>query len=936
MNNPSMDRSHTSTMQFSSLVSSQIRSLLQTLSDSNSDSVFQELCQFVEYGSEGSILLLQTCLDHMNFFDKLDHMNFHGGDMHNMQPKPDFLAAIFRYLLGKPNFSTVFCEALRRLVISEGFLGEFCSALQLSVSEKIGIGLALADSESLDIRTTGQNFCMGQIEELCGNPASFHSAEQIQNTIMFLHRSEGLSKHVDPFMQMLSLMEPKERTPIILAPLLADDLCDARNLDLFYGCSENEFDAILAEMESETSMADIMRELGYGCTLNASDCKEVLSLFLPLTEVTISRILSTIARTHASLEDNQNSCSTFFSAIGSSATSDSSSLSSWNVEVLVDSIKQLAPGTNWVLVMENLDHEGFYFPNEEAFSFFMSIYAHACQDPFPLHAVCGSVWKNVDGQLSFLRYAVSAPAEVFTFAHSVRQLAYSDALNVHALAHGQANHAWLSLDVLEVLCQLAERGHVGSVRQMLEFPLKHCPEILLFGIAQINTAYNLLQCEVSSTVFPMIVGNTMGIDMILHLWRSNPKLVLRGLVDLIKTDQGNIVRILDICQELKILSSLLEQAPFFFSIRLAAFASQKEYIILEKWLNDNLSTYKDAFFEECLKFLKEIQFDVADDVSANSFQHSDALVNLYAETRTVFLKVLHANSEQNSSDKFSEELKKLHRASMHVSPRLQNVGGPVSSTSDGYVDDIDAEANSYFHQIFSGQLTIDATVQMLARFKESSEEREQSIFECMIQNLFDEYKFFPKYPEKQLKIAAVLLGSLIKHQLVTHLTLGIALRSVLDALRKPSDSKLFALGTKALEQFLDRLVEWPQYCNHILQISHLRGTHPELVAFIERALARISSGHSESNVGNSASTDPHGGSTLPSLENAEVVDSSWQLLGTRPTQPGQLLSSPFHMQQRHQGFLGDRHKGSATSISHTKPLLASLWAFFECFRKRCS
>lgn len=33
-------------------------------------------------------------------------------------------------------------------------------------------------------------------------------------------------------------------------------------------------------------------------------------------------------------------------------------------------------------------------------------------------------------------------------------------------------------------------------------------------------------------------------------------------------------------------------------------------------------------------------------------------------------------------------------------------------------------------------------------------------------------------------------GSLIKHQLVTHLTLGIALRAVLDALRKPADSKV--------------------------------------------------------------------------------------------------------------------------------------------------
>lgn len=33
------------------------------------------------------------------------------------------------------------------------------------------------------------------------------------------------------------------------------------------------------------------------------------------------------------------------------------------------------------------------------------------------------------------------------------------------------------------------------------------------------------------------------------------------------------------------------------------------------------------------------------------------------------------------------------------------------------------------------------------------------IFNCMIANLFEEYKFFPKYPDKQLKLAAVLFGA---------------------------------------------------------------------------------------------------------------------------------------------------------------------------------
>ena len=37
---------------------------------------------------------------------------------------------------------------------------------------------------------------------------------------------------------------------------------------------------------------------------------------------------------------------------------------------------------------------------------------------------------------------------------------------------------------------------------------------------------------------------------------------------------------------------------------------------------------------------------------------------------------------------------------------------------------------------------------------------------CMIHNLFDEYRFFAKYPDKELSITAVLFGGLIQRGLV--------------------------------------------------------------------------------------------------------------------------------------------------------------------------
>lgn len=101
--------------------------------------------QLVEYGVEGSIMLLQTCIDHLKFYNT---------DSKDVQLELA-VASIFKFLLGKPNFSTVFCESLRNTEINEGTLENFSNVLHLSVSEKIGIGLALSDSENLDNRNCG-------------------------------------------------------------------------------------------------------------------------------------------------------------------------------------------------------------------------------------------------------------------------------------------------------------------------------------------------------------------------------------------------------------------------------------------------------------------------------------------------------------------------------------------------------------------------------------------------------------------------------------------------------------------------------------------------------------------------------------------------------------------------------------------------------------
>ncbi|XP_019098237.1 PREDICTED: CCR4-NOT transcription complex subunit 1-like isoform X9 [Camelina sativa] len=888
-----------------SKVAGHTRFLLQSLHDSDADSIAKELSQLFDFGVETSIPVLKTCLDCFTV----------------RKSQPDTLlqlekvvSLVFKRVMKLPNLGTLLSHALKDVELTQSFLDDLTDTLEFSVSDKIAFALALTVFDRLDAKTTGRNFLLAEIEQLCANTGQIDSSEQIQNVLLFLQSSEDLSRHLDSFLQILSYAQPSDDFSFALTPILSDvhEADVFRSMDFHCDSVENEFDAILAEIDKETGVGDLMGELGCGFTADAQQCKEILSSFAPLREATVSRILVNVARTCADLEDNHTTFSTFSLALGSCIPSELPTPKSWNVDILVDTINLLAPGTSWRKVIENLDHDGFDIPNMESFAFFMRLYKTACKEPFPLDAVCASVWKNMEGQLSFLKHAISAPPEVFTFMHSPRKLVYNDNMHSHEQQLGLSNHAWLSLDLLDVLCQLAERGHAVLVSSLLQYPLTHCPRTLLLGMTHIKTAYNLIQREVVSAIFPVIITNSQESGFILNIWHQNAELFLWGILGAQNLKADSMLRIIEICHELKILPVVLESVPVSFSIRLAVLASLRGLLDIESWLPNCLHVYKDLFAEECLKFVKNVHFSDSEDFTAKHFHPSDPLSDLHLDATTSLLKVLKAHDNVITSSQLVEEIEKVNAAILDCNSKLQNGEAKDSSASNAYGDDVEAEANAYFHQMFSSQLSVDAMVQMLSRYKDSLVQREKLIFECMIANLFEEYRFFPKYPERQLKIASILFGSVIKHQLISSLTLGMALRLVLDSLRKPADSKMFLFGSKALEQFVNRLVELPQYCNHILQISHLRSTHPELVTVIEQALSRISSGNLESDASVSHSAP------------SQFFPGNGELSGSSTGQSALQHSSPIQLQQQNEVHIDDRSNVPSVPSNDARPLLPSL------------
>ena len=52
------------------------------------------------------------------------------------------------------------------------------------------------------------------------------------------------------------------------------------------------------------------------------------------------------------------------------------------------------------------------------------------------------------------------------------------------------HQSWYSLSLIETLLRLAEVENYAVVRQMFNYPIKHCPELLSIGLAQSKVPRN--------------------------------------------------------------------------------------------------------------------------------------------------------------------------------------------------------------------------------------------------------------------------------------------------------------------------------------------------------------------------------------------------------------------------------------------------------------
>ncbi|XP_033896038.1 CCR4-NOT transcription complex subunit 1 isoform X4 [Acipenser ruthenus] len=992
-----------------SLALSQISYLVDNLTKKNYRASQQEIQHIVNrHGPEADRHLLRCLFSHVDFSGDGKSS---GKDFHQTQ----FLIQECVSLITKPNFISTLSYAIdnplhyqKSLKPSPHLFTQLSKVLKLSKVQEVVFGLALLNSSSSDLKGFAAQFVKQKLPDLLrsyvdadvgGNQEGGFQDIAIEVLHLLLSHllfgQKGASgvgqEQIEAFLKTLCRDFPQERCPVVLAPLLYPEKRDFL-MDRILPDSGG-----LAKTMMESSLADFMQEVGYGFCASLEECRNIIMQYgvREITASQVARVLGMMARTHSGLSDGipLQSISAPGSGIWSDGKdkTDGSQAHTWNVEVLIDVVKELNPNLNFKEVTYELDHHGFIIRDSKALQIVVyGIQRGLGMEVFPVDLIYRP-WKHAEGQLSFVQHSLMNP-DIFCFADYPCHTVATDILKAPPEDDNREIATWKSLDLIESLLRLSEVGQYEQVKQLFNFPIKHCPDMLVLALLQISTSWHTLRHELISTLMPIFLGNHPNSAIILHYaWHgqgqspSIRQLIMHSMAEWYmrgeQYDQAKLSRILDVAQDLKSLSMLLNGTPFAFVIDLAALASRREYLKLDKWLTDKIREHGEPFIQASVTFLKRrcpsIMGGLAPEkeqpksaqlppetlatmlacmqscAGSVSQELSETILTMVANCSNVMNKARqpppgvmpkgrapstssldaispvqvsvsvsplqidplsgmaslnisgsaasHAQSMQgfptNLSSAFSNPQSPAKAFPALTNPsqttpfsgigglssQLPGSLGSSSLTSMGsglgiptvnsdpfgqrkmstsglnpptfqqtdlsqvwpeanqhFSKEIDDEANSYFQRIYNHPphptMSVDEVLEMLQRFKDSNIKREREVFNCMLRNLFEEYRFFPQYPDKELHITACLFGGIIEKGLVTYMALGLALRYVLEALRKPFGSKMYYFGIAALDRFKNRLKDYPQYCQHLASITHfLQFPHhlQECVQYIE-------------------------------------------------------------------------------------------------------
>ncbi|XP_077542745.1 CCR4-NOT transcription complex subunit 1 isoform X6 [Haemaphysalis longicornis] len=952
---------------------------VSSLTKKNFKSSVQEISRLVAlHGFEAERHLLRCLFSHVDFSGDGKSS---GKDFHQTQ----YLIQEFSSTLAKPNFVSIVCFAIENPLHHQKSLrpGPFLLAhisrvLRLNRVQEVVLGTCLLHSSSAELSNCATQFIRLKLPDLLRSYTDSDSASQdgdLQDSAPeVLHHLliELLGKNSENFGVPDELKEtffenlrkdfPQDRVPVVLAPLLYGEASDAL---MIKGMSDP---SASMSKSMELSHVELIKEVGYGLTASVEECRQSL-VQMGLREpgaCMVARVLSMMANTHTGLSEP-------LQGLGNAPGWDkdgTTGLVSWNIDIFIQALYDLVPTLSWKEVVSELDFPGFFVKDRQGLKL---LWHGLCRglgsEPFPTERLY-RVWRNPDSQLSLFHQIMKNSDIVCLTDYKYRPVSM-EILKALPEDDNRDIANWKSLDLIETLLNLSEKvQYTSHIHDIFKYPVQHCPDLLMLGILQTAGPVQGFRQELLTNLVFVFLSNHPNSAIVLQAaWNVQSHanairpLIMHAMADWYmrggESEQGRLSRILDVAQDLKALSVLLSSNSFPLVIDLACLASRREYLKLDKWLNDKIFEHKEPFIQACVNFLKRRCPQILGGVvkeenlpksaqlptetlatmlsclqqyaTGVSQELSEAILTMVGNCSILLNKprqpppgvvktprglepafsAASLNPPQAPPPQPQQQQQQQQQQQLEVLSSLGNlsISGPTAAqppplgvagapplfgtafatpgspaklfgpppTATGATGppppaqtasfstvvpslgtqfgsqldvasilpemnqpvskEIEDEANGYFQRIYNHPphptLSIAEVLDMLKRFQESPMKSERDVFNCMIKNLFEEYRFFPQYPEKELIITAQLFGGIIEQSLVTYMALGLALRYVLDALRKPFGTKMYYFGVTALDRFKTRLKDYPQYCQHLASIPHFKDFPEHLKEYVD-------------------------------------------------------------------------------------------------------
>jgi len=503
----------------------------------------------------------------------------------------------------------------------------------------------------------------------------------------------------------------------------------------------------------------------------------------------------------------------------------------WNIESFYKNNKVLIDSMNQNSFFDFFDHKDFEIKDKKSLENYTNILTKL---NIPIHNIYKTLfkktWENIDNQLTTLSYFLSNPSDILKHI-STRTIKKNQSLNYdnsfikNTTLNNYLVEVWSSLDIIEGILKLCNFKNIHKIKPLFDWPMTNIPENILLALLQIPKN-DFLYCELLKEVFTIFIGNHINSATVFEdLWSIDHKRFIEVLIFLYRNipDVVNLNKILDLSQKIKeSVIPMVSSDDDNFSIWLATLAIKRDFLHIDQWIYERIEKRGDNFILALLDFIKQNVINEYRTIVASSsrnvnfFNMKDQILEksqLTIEAISIIFEHLNFNTIQTNANVSKSTLTEIKLVYKHIFEIFDELHSHPSSSLE-----TEKKANLIFRKLFNDETSLKSLTEQMKVFKESSNKKDNEVFACILHSMLDEYRFFSKYPDKELILMGSLFGQIIDLRLIDGLIESIALKYIIDGFKK-QQGKLIIFSTKAIEQFIEKIYTWPLFFEELYKIT---------------------------------------------------------------------------------------------------------------------